>query len=136
MKLFEPRGGQTGERREQHLPDRVPVDAYGNGGFRFGGMSHRGSVLCLPSGVHGWPVVDAAGITVDSLRPVFAEAAGFDTLLIGTGNTLVPPGPDVVAALRMAGIRFEPMSTGAALRIFNIMQGENRKVAAAFLAVD
>jgi uncharacterized protein len=86
--------------------------------------------------VHGWPVVDAAGITVDSLRPVFAEAAGFDTLLIGTGNTLVPPGPDVVAALRMAGIRFEPMSTGAALRIFNIMQGENRKVAAAFLAVD
>ena len=40
--------------REAHFPGRAPVDAYGNGGFRFAGMSHRGSILCLPSGVHGW----------------------------------------------------------------------------------
>ena len=32
-----------------HLPRRVPVDGYGKGGFRFEGLSHRGSLLCLPS---------------------------------------------------------------------------------------
>ena len=40
--------------RDQHFPGRAPIDAYGNGGFRFAGMSHRGSILCLPSGIHGW----------------------------------------------------------------------------------
>ena len=35
-------------------PGRAPIDAYGNGGFRFAEMSHRGSLLCLPSGIYGW----------------------------------------------------------------------------------
>ena len=39
-----------------HLPTPAPIDAYGNGGFRFGGMSHRGSLLCFPDGVWAWPV--------------------------------------------------------------------------------
>ena len=32
-------------------PGRAPIEAYGNGGFRFAEMSHRGSILCLPSGI-------------------------------------------------------------------------------------
>lgn len=136
MKLFEPRGHQPGERREQHLPARVPVDAYGNGGFRFGDMSHRGSIVCLPSGVHGWSADVATGITAASIAPILAEARDFDFLILGTGTGLVPPSREVVQALRSAGIRYEAMSTGAAIRMFNIMLGEGRKVAAALLAVD
>ncbi len=50
-----PDPGQTGiEIRAAHFPGRAPIDAYGNGGFRFAGMSHKGSLLCLPSGVYGW----------------------------------------------------------------------------------
>ena len=41
-----------------HLPRPAPIDAYGNGGFRFAGMSHRGSILCLPDGIWAWPVAD------------------------------------------------------------------------------
>ena len=48
---------QDGDR--PHLPLRVPVDGYGKGGCRFGGMSHRGSLLCLPSGLWAWPVARA-----------------------------------------------------------------------------
>ena len=44
--------------REAHFPGRAPVEAYGNGGFRFADMSHRGSILCLPSGIHGWEPAD------------------------------------------------------------------------------
>ncbi len=135
MKLFGPRGHPL-ERREQHLPEQVPVDAYGNGGFRFGGMSHRGSILILPSGVHGWAAVAPADITVDSLAPVFEEADGIDMLLIGTGRDLVPTQRVVAEALRERRIKHEAMSTGAAVRLFNVMLGERRQFAAALLAVD
>ena len=135
MKLFEPRGRPL-ERREQHLPEQVPVDAYGNGGFRFGGMSHRGSILILPSGVHGWLAATPADITVDSLAQLLEEAAGIDMVLIGTGRELVPVKRAVVEALREHGVKLETMSTGAAVRLFSVMLGERRKFAAALLAVD
>lgn len=135
MKLFGPRSRPL-ERREQHLPEQVPVDAYGNGGFRFGGMSHRGSILILPSGVHGWSAVAPADITADSLAQVLEEAADVDMLLVGTGRDLVPVKREVAEALRERGIKHEAMSTGAAVRLFNVMLDERRKFAAAILAVD
>ena len=135
MKLFGPRGRPL-ERREQHLPEQVPVEAYGNGGFRFGGMSHRGSILILPSGVHGWPAVSPADITLDSLAQVIEEAADIDMLLVGTGRDLVPVAHSLAEALSEHGVKHEAMSTGAAIRLFNVMLGERRRFAAALLAVD
>lgn len=135
MKLFVPRGRPL-ERRDQHLPEQVPVEAYGNGGFRFGGMSHRGSILIVPSGVHGWAASEPSDITADSLAPVFEEAVDIDMLLIGTGLDLVPANRGVVESLRQHEIKYEAMSTGAAVRLFNVMLGEKRKFAAALLAVD
>ncbi|WP_051228371.1 Mth938-like domain-containing protein [Pleomorphomonas oryzae] len=135
MKLFGPRGRPL-ERLEQHLPEQVPVEAYGNGGFRFGGMSHRGSILILPSGVHGWAAVAPSDITGESLALVLAEVASLDMLLIGTGNDLVPVKRSVAEALREQGLKHEAMSTGAAVRLFNVMLGERRRFAAALLAVD
>ncbi|WP_370674275.1 Mth938-like domain-containing protein [Pleomorphomonas sp. PLEO] len=135
MKLFGPRSRPL-QRHEQHLPEQAPVEAYGNGGFRFGGMSHRGSILILPSGVHGWAAVTSADITIDSLARVLEEAGDIDMVLIGTGQDLVPCKRAVVDALREHGVKHEAMSTGAAVRLFNVMLGERRKFAAALLAVD
>ena len=57
--------------RSAHYPGRAPIEAYGNGGFRFAGMSHRGSILCLPSGIHGWKDAPAPqAIDEASLAPV------------------------------------------------------------------
>ena len=135
MKLFVPRGRPI-ERREQHLPEQVEIEAYGNGGFRFGGMSHRGSILVLPSGVHGWDVTDATEITIDSLSLVLDEADAIDMLLVGTGTGLVPLSKPIAQALRERGVKHEAMSTGAAIRLFNVMLGERRRFAAALLAVE
>lgn len=135
MKLFEPRGRPI-ERRDQHLPEQVEIEAYGNGGFRFGGMSHRGSILVLPSGVHGWDVTEPAEITADSLQQVLEEAEAIDMLLIGTGTGLVPLVKPAAEALRECSVKHEAMSTGAAIRLFNIMLGERRRFAAALLAVE
>jgi uncharacterized protein len=122
--------------REQHFPGRAPVDAYGNGGFRFADMSHRGSILCLPSGIHGWPVEEGMPLDDAALAKVFAEAAEIEVLLVGTGRTLKPLGKELRSALREAGISADPMSTGAAVRTYNILLAEQRAVAAALIAVE
>jgi uncharacterized protein len=122
------------EMRAAHYPGRAPIDAYGNGGFRFAQMSHRGSLLCLPSGIYGWTA--PAAIDEASLARVFAEAEKIDILILGTGRELVPVARPLRQRLREAGIVPEPMSTGAAVRTFNLLLAEERAVAAALVAVD
>lgn len=123
------------EIREAHFLGRAPIDAYGNGGFRFADMSHRGSILCLPSGIHGWDMQEGEPLTVASLERLLSDTSGIEVLLIGTGANLVPIPADVKAALKANGISSDPMSTGAAVRTFNIMLAESRAVAAALIAV-
>jgi uncharacterized protein len=100
----------------RHLPHAAPIDAYGNGGFRFADMSHRGSLLCLPDGVWAWPVERPEQIDAQSLALVFAKANELDTLLIGTGREMAPFPPVLRQALRDAGIVVEATQTGPAIR--------------------
>ena len=121
---------------DPHLPLRAPLEAYGNGGFRFADMSHRGSLLCLPSGMWAWPISTATEIDLAALERVIAEADDIEFLLLGTGTELVPPSPTVRAALAEVRVRVEPMSTGAAARTYNVLLAEERAIAAALLAVE
>ena len=123
------------EIREAHFPGRAPIDAYGNGGFRFADMSHRGSILCLPSGIHGWDKQENTPLTLADLQRVLDEAGEIEVLLVGTGNEIRPLPPEIKAALRERRISSDPMSTGAAVRTFNVMLAESRAVAAALIAV-
>ena len=122
--------------RSAHYTGRAPIDAYGNGGFRFAGMSHRGSLLCLPSGIYGWAPREAGEIDLVSLHRVFAEAAAVEVLLMGLGPNPMPLGAELRQALGEHRIVGEPMSTGAAVRTFNILLAESRAVAAALIAVE
>jgi uncharacterized protein len=122
--------------RRAHFPGRAPIDAYGNGGFRFAEMSHRGSILCLPSGVYGWDPADPAALSPDDFARVLAEAADVEILLVGCGRDLRPLPAALRAALREARISADPMSTGAAVRTYNVLLAEDRAVAAALVAVD
>lgn len=122
--------------RDAHFPGRAPIDAYGNGGFRFADMSHRGSILCLPSGIHGWEPADAAALTIEDFAPLLAEGNVIEILLVGMGRDLRPLPADLRKRLREAGISADPMSTGAAVRTFNVLLAEERAVAAALIAVD
>ena len=118
-----------------HLPRSAPIEAYGNGGFRFDEMSHRGSLLCLPDSMWAWPVTSPQQIDRYSLARVFEKANSIDTLLIGTGNDVWLPPNDLREALRRLHVGIDAMQTGAAIRTYNIMLGERRRVAAALLAV-
>jgi len=122
--------------RQQHYPGRAPIEAYGNGGFRFAGMSHRGSILCLPSGIHGWAATSAAELDAAAFEKLFAETERIDILLVGMGNGPAPVPAALRAAFRERGISSDGMSTGAAVRTFNVLLAEDRAVAAALIAVD
>lgn len=116
------------------LPGQHAVEGYGAGGFRFGEMSHLGSILALPSGIYAWDVVDPDGLTAAAFARVLDERGAIDHLLIGTGTAMLPLF-DLRDALRAAGLRAEPMATAAAARTYSILLGEKRRVAAALLAV-
>jgi uncharacterized protein len=118
------------------LPGRHVIEGYGGGGFRFAGMSHRGSILALPSGIAAWSAAVPEDISIESLAPVFDEPSGMiEHLLVGTGLTLVPLKSSLRKKLQDLGITVESMASGAAARTYSILLAEDRRVAAALLAV-
>lgn len=116
-------------------PPRV-IDAYGNGGFRVGGEMFSGSILVLPDGaVLSWSA-DMAALSAESLAPVIAASPVPEILLLGCGARAIFVPPPVRQRLREAGIIVDAMSTGAACRTYNVLIAEERRVAAALIAVD
>ena len=124
------------EPGQGYYPYQVAIDGYGNGGFRFAQMSHRGALLCLPTGMHRWDVATAAGITLENLQPVFDAADQIDVLFIGLGKDIAGFPKPIRQALRERNIIVEAIATGGAVRTYNILLGESRAVGAALLAVD
>jgi len=119
-----------------HLPHPAPIDAYGNGGFRFAGMSHRGSLLCLPDGIWAWPVKTLTELNEALLAPVFARASALDLFLIGAGHDPWVLPEALRMRIREAGISVDCMAAGPAVRTYNILLAENRRVGAGLIAVD
>ena len=121
---------------DAYYPEPIELEAYGNGGFRFGDMSHKGSLLILSSGIYGWPYGSFEDVTIDSFKALFDEAERHEFLIFGTGETQKFPGVEFKGAFIEAGLGLEVMDTGAAARTYNVLQAEGRKVAAALIAVD
>ena len=118
------------------LPGRHPIDAYGNGGFRFAGMSHRGSLLCLPEGIWAWAVGRPDDIDQAALARVLAAAPDIGLFLLGTGPDPWTMPEALRRYCREAGLSIDVMTTGAAVRTYNILLGERRQVAAGLIAVE
>lgn len=115
---------------------RQVIEKYGNGRFTISGEVWDGSVVILPEVTFAWGVSAPEQISYESFRELIAKAVPVDILLLGCGPkmTLVPS--DLRKALRAQGMVVEPMDTGAACRTFNILLAEERRVAAALIAVD
>lgn len=122
--------------RLARYPYQALIDAYGNGGFRFAEMSHRGSILCLPSGVYAWDVSGPEDFDLHAFERVIADKERIEVLLLGTGRFQVFPSSEIRGGLASAGLGLEPMDTGAACRTYNVLLAEHRRVAAALIAVD
>ena len=123
---------ETGQRAPA---SRKLVERYGGGGFRIAGEGFKGSVLIASTLALAWPPTQLAEVTIESLAPLLAAGVACDLLLLGCGPRLVPPQPSLREALRRRGVVLEAMDTGAACRTFNVLTAEERRVAAALIAV-
>ena len=96
---------------DPHLPQAAAIEAYGKGGFRFADMSHRGSILCLPSGIWAWPVTKPDEIDAESLSRVFS-AQEIELFMLGTGAQPWFMPEALRWRFRDAGIGVDVMPTG------------------------
>jgi uncharacterized protein len=118
-----------------HLPTPAQIEAYGDGGFRFGGMSHRGSLLCFPDGIWAWPVASIRELSAETLEPVFARAGAMDFFVLGGGRDPFVLPRALRERFRELSLSVDAMPTGAAVRTWNILLAEGRRVGAGLIAV-
>ena len=127
-----------GAPRPAFAPGSHSIAAYGQGAFAFAGMSHAGSILATPKGVRPIDAASVDDLDPAALAPLIAESAespgSIEFVIVGSGERLAPIQKVLRATLNQAGLRFEVMATGAALRVYNVMQSEGRRVAAALIA--
>jgi uncharacterized protein len=126
----------AGNSAAPHLPRLAVIDAYGKGGFHFAGMSHRGSLLCLPQGIWPWPIAAPADIDAAALAPVLAAAGEVELFILGTGRDPWIMPPPLRARFKELGVTLDAMTTGPAVRTYNILLGERRRIAAGLIAVE
>ena len=119
-------------------PGSHPIVAHGHGAFAFAGMSHAGSILATPQGVRALEASSVDDLDEIALAPLIDECAerpgSIEFLIVGTGARMAAIGQPLRDALKREGLKFEAMATGPGLRVYNIMQSEGRRVAAALIA--
>ncbi len=114
-----------------------PIDAYGDMGFRIDKKRVEGSMYLLPdAGMFPWVVGSIDELTPDHFSEIAAASGTFDLLLIGAGTSLRFPSAHVREHLANIPLHYEVMDTGAACRTYNVLLGEQRRVAAALIAVE
>lgn len=123
------------ETGKGYVPGRHRIDDYGGGGFRFADMSHRGSILALPTGVRAMALTAPAEIDAATIDHALLDSGGLDIFIVGTGVDLLPLSGALRAKLRSAGVGCETMATGAAVRTYNMLVDEGRRVGALLIAV-
>jgi len=116
--------------------DRQLIQSYGDGRFKVTGEVYQGSVFVFPERTLLWYATFLDDISMESLAPVIEIAADIDILLVGCGPTFQAPPKGLRPSLKESGIVLEWMDSGAACRTFNVLVAEERRVAAAILAVE
>ncbi len=114
---------------------REAIGAYGEHGFEIAGRVWPRSVLVLPGGVVEWPVADVATLSVDHFEAVFEVTPPIEIVLLGCGHSSALIGRELREAVRRRGVVLEAMGTGAACRTYNLLIAEDRRVAAALIAL-
>src|SRR3954447_6666020 len=114
---------------------RQVVQGYRPGGFTISGVRHTGSVLVFPDRVVPWDVEAPGDVSLDRLQAIRATVPLPDILILGLGSTFTAVSAELRAGVRAWGPVLESMATPAACRTYNVLLAEERRVAAALIAL-
>lgn len=109
------------------------VQGFAAGGFSVSGIVYP-SLMLTPDSVERWnspPSVDA--LTIADLEPLLALKPQPEFLLLGTGPALRFPPRALARALEERGVGLEVMDSRAAARVWGLLRGEERWIAAALM---
>lgn len=121
---------------QRFLPGRHQIETFGNGGFRLGDVSHQGSIVITPSGARVCDALDVDALQLADFAVLISEKTEIDMVIIGTGREVKPLPKALMQYLREQNIAYDTMSTNAAVRTYNVVEAENRRVAAVMIAVE
>ena len=110
---------------------RQVIQGYRGGVFRISQVDYAGAVIVLPDRTAEWSPPAFSHLALTDFNAIIGLDPAVQVLLLGCGDKMLLPPPGLRKALRGADIVIEPMDTGAACRTFNVLMGEDRRVAAA-----
>ena len=106
--------------------------AYGDGYVSVNAIRHTGNVVVLPDRViTDWTVAGFETLGIGDFEVL--AALDSEIILLGTGDRLRFPRPELLQPLISAQKGLEVMDIQAACRTYNVLAGEGRKVAAALI---
>ena len=108
--------------------DAKPIEGYGPGFFRIGGVVHEGPVITGPAGTIAWN-------GYDDEAALLALAGRIDVLFVGTGADIAHLPQGLRDRLEAAGIGVEVIASASACRTYNILLSEGRRIGLALIPV-
>ena len=112
---------------------KTTVEGFTSNGFLVNNLELEGSVLCLPRSALLWAPQKVDEVTLGSLELIRLITPPIEILLIGCGDEPRRPDPEIVESMRRCGIVVEQADSLTCLSTFNILNSEDRRVAAALL---
>ena len=104
------------------------------GRFRINDTVFPGALLLTPEDAQPWDAPALEALMPADVAMVTDIEPAPEFLLLGTGATLRRPPRAFVAALEARGIGVEAMDSRAAARVWSVLRGEGRWIAAALIA--
>ena len=113
---------------------KLQISGYGAGGFKINQERIEGSIIVCDDFMTAWAATNFETIDYAALLENLPQN-GIELLLIGTGTKmhLLPAIARELCKVRKLAV--EAMDTGAACRTYNVLASEERRVAAALIAV-
>ena len=119
-----------------NIEGRNIIQSYGNGKFQISDKEYDHSVLVFPDQIIPWSPIDTNNLIIDDFKTVLTVGPIVELLVLGCGKTTWFLPLPLRDELKEMGLVLEPMDTGAACRTFNVLLGEDRRIAAALMLVD
>jgi uncharacterized protein len=117
---------------EDYNPGSNVIQAYDENGININGQRISQSVVIGRNHLHTeWPVDSVEALSTELLQELVELAP--EVILIGTGERIQFPHPQVYAHVVQQGVGIEFMDSGAACRTYNILLSEDREVIAGII---